>query len=119
MHWGRIFINQPKRTEVVNLSDRLDISTAREVPANQESLSIILGVGMVILLMILLHWNSNFLKTISRSLGYLKEGNHGHCRRCKFYHPNAYLKCAVHPSKVLSTAAQDCPDYSSSGSCSK
>lgn len=33
------------------------------------------------------------------------------CLDCRFFQNNPYLKCAVHPSKVLSTEAKDCPDY--------
>lgn len=33
------------------------------------------------------------------------------CYSCRFFNKNSYLKCAVHPSKVLSIAAQSCPDY--------
>lgn len=34
------------------------------------------------------------------------------CSNCKFFKNNPYLKCAVHPTKVLSEEAQDCSDYS-------
>jgi hypothetical protein len=33
------------------------------------------------------------------------------CLSCRFFENNHYLKCAVHPSKVLSTEANECPDY--------
>lgn len=113
MHLGRAFIKGPERSEVVVPIDRHEPSNVREVSANQESLSIIVGVGIAIALMILIRWYPHLFKTISRSLGYLKESNHSHCQSCQFYHQNAYLQCAVHPTRVLTTEAQDCPDYCS------
>jgi predicted PurR-regulated permease PerM len=34
------------------------------------------------------------------------------CDRCQFFNNNLYLKCAVHPSKVLTPEAKDCTDFS-------
>lgn len=33
------------------------------------------------------------------------------CRSCRFYAKNLYLKCAVHPSIVLTKKARNCLDY--------
>lgn len=33
------------------------------------------------------------------------------CRSCQFYTQNPYLKCAIHPSIVLTKQANDCSDY--------
>ena len=33
------------------------------------------------------------------------------CRNCKFYNRNLYLRCAVHPSLVLTKKAHNCIDY--------
>lgn len=33
------------------------------------------------------------------------------CANCQFFTQNYYLKCPVHPSKALSDAAVNCPDY--------
>jgi hypothetical protein len=33
------------------------------------------------------------------------------CRNCRFFSQNSYLRCAVHPSIVLTTQASDCTDY--------
>ena len=33
------------------------------------------------------------------------------CTNCDFYDSNSYLKCAVHPTKVLTKEAQECMDY--------
>ena len=33
------------------------------------------------------------------------------CRKCRFFTNNHYLKCAVHPTIVLTKEASNCPDY--------
>lgn len=33
------------------------------------------------------------------------------CRKCRFFSNNLYLKCAVHPTIVLTKKANDCADY--------
>ena len=33
------------------------------------------------------------------------------CTNCRFFDSNSYLKCAVHPTKVLKKEAQECLDY--------
>lgn len=33
------------------------------------------------------------------------------CKKCRFLAKNQYLKCAVHPSKVLTEQAANCLDY--------
>lgn len=33
------------------------------------------------------------------------------CRNCRFFSGNAYLKCAVNPSSVLTNEANNCSDY--------
>jgi hypothetical protein len=33
------------------------------------------------------------------------------CSQCRFFTGSYYLKCPVHPSRALSEAAIDCPDY--------
>lgn len=33
------------------------------------------------------------------------------CHRCRFFNQNSYLKCAVHPSTVLTSQAKNCSDY--------
>lgn len=35
------------------------------------------------------------------------------CANCRFFTGNYYLKCTVHPSRALSEAAINCPDYGS------
>ena len=35
------------------------------------------------------------------------------CKKCHFFLNNHYLKCAIHPSIVLTEQASNCPDYCS------
>ena len=42
----------------------------------------------------------------------IKDFTQAPCRTCRFFTNNPYLKCAVHPSTVLSTQAINCSDYS-------
>ena len=33
------------------------------------------------------------------------------CHKCRYFNPNPYIKCALHPSNVLKEPAVDCRDY--------
>lgn len=33
------------------------------------------------------------------------------CPTCRYFHPNAFLPCAVNPAEVMSQAAASCRDY--------
>lgn len=33
------------------------------------------------------------------------------CQRCQYFHANTSLKCAIHPSTVMTEASDDCRDY--------
>ncbi|NJO94631.1 MAG: hypothetical protein HC820_10430 [Hydrococcus sp. RM1_1_31] len=33
------------------------------------------------------------------------------CKKCRFFSSNPYLRCAIHPSIVLTPKAVDCSDY--------
>jgi hypothetical protein len=33
------------------------------------------------------------------------------CQGCQYFYPNTSLKCAVHPSTVMTEASDDCRDY--------
>lgn len=41
----------------------------------------------------------------------IKPLNQVPCKNCHFFSNNAYLKCALQPSLVLTTKAIDCSDY--------
>jgi hypothetical protein len=33
------------------------------------------------------------------------------CQRCQYFYPHTPLKCAIHPSTVMTEASDDCRDY--------
>lgn len=35
------------------------------------------------------------------------------CLKCQFFSGSRYLKCALHPTKAMTEAAINCPDYQS------
>lgn len=53
-----------------------------------------------------------FSKAIDNRLTKTKHNCQVSCENCQFFDNNPYLKCALHPSKVLSPEAKDCSDYS-------
>ncbi|HHP7232131.1 MAG TPA: hypothetical protein ACFCUY_14885 [Xenococcaceae cyanobacterium] len=50
-------------------------------------------------------------KTSKKQFKFRKYNSKIACRNCHFFDNNHYLKCAVHPDKVLTQKAQDCSDY--------
>lgn len=52
-----------------------------------------------------------FQKSFSKSLNPLNRSHQIPCSNCRFFNHSLYLKCAVHPSTVLSAEAMNCPDY--------
>jgi hypothetical protein len=53
-----------------------------------------------------------FSKAIDNRLAKTKHNCQVSCENCQFFDNNPYLKCALHPSKVMSAEAKDCSDYS-------
>jgi len=51
------------------------------------------------------------LGTVKISSGVIFSFTPNKCRSCQFYARNLYLKCAVHPSIVLTRQANSCLDY--------
>lgn len=52
------------------------------------------------------HWRKNFHQNSHRQSYLLIP-----FRNCRFYKDNRYLRCAIHPSIVLTKQAIDCLDY--------
>ncbi|MBD1807520.1 hypothetical protein H6F98_19015 [Microcoleus sp. FACHB-SPT15] len=52
----------------------------------------------------------NWRKTASKKLDTIKPSSQIPCSSCRFFKNEPYLKCAVHPLKVGSAEAMDCPD---------
>ena len=58
-------------------------------------------------------WLSSKFKSTHKSSLSTRRFSQVPCRKCKFLANNQYLKCAVHPSKVLTAQAVNCTDYCS------
>jgi hypothetical protein len=53
----------------------------------------------------------NYLSKVIRPPIKASEADRLPCRSCQFFNSNYHLKCAVHPSDVLTERAIDCRDY--------
>jgi hypothetical protein len=71
-------------------------------------LTIVLSIVMLLAIAarIDIYLHSNF----PLSVGLKTHPNVG-CQRCQYFSRNRYLKCALHPSTVLTEQAVDCIDY--------
>lgn len=56
--------------------------------------------------------NHTATSSSGNSKKYFNNFNSIPCTKCQFFHNNSYLKCAVHPNKVLRPDAKECLDYS-------
>lgn len=63
-----------------------------------------------LLLFFILHLN--LWKLLRQRLTPIQKKQESTCYQCQFFSHNPYMKCAVNPSKVLKTEANECPDYS-------
>ncbi len=64
-------------------------------------------LGWLLVLLVRLHlW-----KTVRNRVDTVKSFEKIPCLNCQFFKNNPYLKCAIHPSTVLSAEALNCPDY--------
>lgn len=52
----------------------------------------------------------DFRKTVGKNLDSIKRCPEVPCSNCRFFKNEPYLKCAVHPLKVGSVEALNCPD---------
>jgi hypothetical protein len=55
-------------------------------------------------------WNFLYQATFKK-ISLTKSHSQIPCPNCRFFHRNSYLRCAVHPLKVLSREASHCSDY--------
>lgn len=101
-----------------NLSRNLIIeleSNNTEISRNQLYTAPTQNIFIWITVMGMISW---ILLEIIRELGAIQIGNGAlfsftpyKCHNCQFYARNLYLKCAVHPSIVLTRQANNCIDY--------
>jgi hypothetical protein len=71
-------------------------------------MSILTGLGCILLLYLGL---SKKLLTLKNFHQPSLQNQPIACKNCRFYSPNFYVQCAVHPSKVMKPEAANCSDY--------
>ncbi|MCU0534112.1 MAG: hypothetical protein MUD14_09475 [Hydrococcus sp. Prado102] len=102
--------NQAIQTEIP--PDEQNASNKESLLFFSTSLFAIATVGTLAILAIVskrLGWR----KTLNSPQHSLKTTNcQVSCENCRFFNNNPYVKCAIHPSKVLTAQAKDCADYS-------
>lgn len=76
---------------------------------NPELISLILVCSAIVLLTVI----CNNISKLIQPLLYSKSPNKVPCRNCQYFNSNYYIKCAVHPSNVMTDRAVDCKDYRS------
>lgn len=75
-------------------------------------------VGLLIVVSVSLIWaiaaaiHPFIPKRVQQRLFRLKSPHKALCHQCRYFGHNAYLKCTVHPSTVLTEQALNCLDYS-------
>lgn len=101
-------------------TDRGDIPTQRSFPPEgtaggrtiTPSASLLLpGLMVAALMLVFVRWAEARKSSPSGRASGMKRCQQSPCTNCRFFQNNFYLKCAVHPHKVMSTEAKDCPDY--------
>lgn len=89
----------------VKLDEAPDSATMPDWVPSVSSLSAVVAVAIVLLMTSKL-WAAVWLMLVKQVPQKIP------CRRCRFFSGNPHLRCAVHPTTVLSQAAIDCQDYS-------
>ncbi len=91
------------------------------VPPSSPAMRLFLVVDAAFLIMVcigMLHvvsnsWVTDRLKRRQQAVGF--RFRHGFsCYHCRYFGQNPYLKCALHPTTVLTEQSADCRDYAAS-----
>jgi hypothetical protein len=78
----------------------------------------VLDIGFLIVISVPIIWAiaasiySLIPKRVQRRFSSFKSPHKALCYQCRYFGQNAYLKCTVHPSTVLTEQALNCLDYS-------
>jgi hypothetical protein len=107
----QVVLTQKNESTAVHESQRqgaeLDIAIKNEGLLLVE-MSILTGLGCLLLAYLGLSKKLSLLKSFHQpSL----QNPPIACKSCRFYSPNFYVQCAVHPSKVMKPEAVSCSDY--------
>ncbi|HBB33557.1 MAG TPA: hypothetical protein DDZ80_31460 [Cyanobacteria bacterium UBA8803] len=116
MQAGKFFSNQDATEYQDWNSTEISIPPSQGAASQAELLHstemLLLPIGCLVLsCLFLLMLRLDVRKARPNKLTFIKDFKKVSCSRCKFFDSNPYIKCAVHPSKVLSAEARDCPDY--------
>jgi hypothetical protein len=105
---------------------RFQRADLREVTSNQEPLIeapsnevkelnpqlLLVPIGFLVIALAVRFINrSHFREPGDNKLDTIERCTQIPCSSCRFFKNEFYLKCAVHPLKVSSADASDCPDY--------
>jgi hypothetical protein len=86
-----------------------------EAPPNKAIASdvawLLLPIWFLIIVIIFTFAVSELAKAAREGVAHLRYAQRTPCKQCRFFSGNFYLKCAVHPSTVLTEKAVNCPDY--------
>ncbi len=105
MQQPEVFVEQPSN----------HVSPTSAAPVNSPNTfaasvwTVYLICAAVALVTIFLH--PNFRKAVLNRMFPIKYNHRIPCNNCKYFKNNRYLQCAIHPTKVLSQEAINCPDY--------
>jgi hypothetical protein len=87
-----------------------------ETPTNEvakpQAQFLIIPMGILVIAWAMSFFNQlRFGKPGGKNLGTIKGCHQIPCSNCRFFKNSPYLKCAVHPLKVGSLEAMNCPDF--------
>ncbi|MBE9045475.1 hypothetical protein IQ255_13875 [Pleurocapsales cyanobacterium LEGE 10410] len=103
-----------KKTDLITLSETQPIEEKLEdspIKVNDTSINYLVVILSLLLIALRFFWLSSKFKLFDNiSLG-IRPSPQIPCKNCRFLAKNQYLKCAVHPSKVLTAQAINCSDY--------
>ena len=95
-------------SETQSVKEKIEDSSSQIDNANTNLLVIIL----LLLVILRFVWLLSKFKLTDKRLS-IQHFTQIPCKNCRFLANNQYLKCAVHPSKVLTAQAVNCTDYCS------
>jgi hypothetical protein len=108
---GDAYSNQSVQTEIPTDEQPVDNQANNQGILLFSTGLVAFSVVFTVTLVVLFLKRLMLLKTFDEQLTTAKRDRQVPCNKCHFYNNNFYLKCAVHPSKVLTSEARDCPDY--------
>lgn len=101
-----------KTLSKVNLSEAHSDRSPLQEETSTDNEFLLAPMGVVFVIwMVLVLVKLDFWKTFRNRLTPIKSSSKIPCSKCRFFKNDPYLKCAVHPCKVLSEEAINCVDY--------